>query len=91
MKQQAVLFVVTVSLAAAAATFRVAAPDGSTVCTVTPPDYGAGAVLETTNLMGGVAWRVRFTGTGERTIETEEWTFDFGEDFRYWPVSHAQG
>ena len=34
---------------------------------------------------------MRFTGTGERTIEKEEWTFDFGEDFRCWPVSHAQG
>ena len=91
MKQQLVLFAVTVSLAAAAAAFRVVAPDGSTVCMVTPPDYGAGAVLETTNLTGGVAWHVRFTGTGERTVEKEEWTFDFGEDFRCWPVSHAQG
>ena len=91
MRKQIVLLVATISLAASAATFRVAAPDGSAVCTVTPPDYGAGAVLETTNLTGGVAWRVRFTGTGERTIEREEWTFDFGEDFRCWPVSHAQG
>ena len=90
-KWQLAIFAAAVSLAASAATFRVAAPDGSAVCTVTPPDYGAGAVLETTNLTGGVAWRVRFTGTGERTIEKEEWTFDFGEDFRCWPVSHAQG
>ena len=90
-KWQLAIFAATVSLVASAATFRVAAPDGSAVCTVTPPDYGPGAVLETTNLTGCVAWRVRFTGTGERTIEKEEWTFDFGEDFRCWPVSHAQG
>lgn len=90
-KWQLAIFAAAVSLVASAATFRVAAPDGSVVCTVTPPDYGPGAVLETTNLTGCVAWRVRFTGMGERTIEKEEWTFDFGEDFRCWPVSHAQG
>ena len=66
-KWQLAIFAAAVSLAASAATFRVAAPDGSAVCTVTPPDYGAGAVLETTNLTGCVAWRVRFTGTGDYT------------------------
>ncbi len=66
-------------------------PTGEKVCEVTPPDYGADAIVETTNLTGGVAWRVRFTGTGPRTLKDETWTFDFGADLRCWPVSHAQG
>ncbi|MGN0877772.1 MAG: glycoside hydrolase family 97 catalytic domain-containing protein [Kiritimatiellia bacterium] len=74
-----------------AATITVAGPSGRTVCTVTPPDYGPGATLETTNLVQGVAWRVKFSGSGERTLRDETWTFDFGEDLRCWPVSHAQG
>ena len=66
-------------------------PSGTKVCEVTPPDYGPGAVVETTNLTGGVAWRVKFTGEGTRTLQDETWTFDFGKDLRCWPVSHAQG
>ena len=74
-----------------AAAFLIAAPDGKNVCSITPPDYGADAVIETTNFDHCVAWRIRFGGTGERTIENEEWTFDFGADLKCWPVSHAQG
>ena len=69
----------------------VTAPDGSAVCKAVLPALGAGAALETTNLVDGVAWRIHYEGTGARTIENEEWTFDFGEDLRCWPVSHAQG
>ena len=74
-----------------ASALAVTAPDGAAVCRVTPPDLGADARLETTNLPGGVAWRVRYDGTGPRTVAREEWTFDFGKDLRCWPVSHAQG
>ena len=91
MRNQVLLLAVAMSLAASAATFRVAAPDGSAVCSVTPPVYGAGASLETTNVAGAVAWRIRYDGMGERTIENEEWVFDFGVDLKCWPVSHAQG
>lgn len=91
MRNQVLLLAVAMSLAASAATFRVAAPDGSAVCSVAPPDHGADAAVETTNVAGAVAWRIRYDGTGERTIENEEWVFDFGADLRCWPVSHAQG
>ena len=74
-----------------ASALAVTAPDGAAVCRVTPPDLGADARLETTNLPGGVAWRIRYDGTGPRTVAREEWTFDFGKDLRCWPVSHAQG
>ena len=74
-----------------ASALAVTAPDGSAVCRVTPPDLGTDARLETTNLPGGVAWRIRYDGTGPRTVAREEWTFDFGKDLRCWPVSHAQG
>ena len=68
----------------------VLATDGSRVCEVTPPEID-GAVVETKVLDGGMAWRLKFEGEGEREIADETWTFDFGEDFRCWPVSHAQG
>ena len=74
-----------------AAAMTVVSPDGTKVCSVTPPEVGADARVETTNLVGGVAWRIHYGGTGERTVENEEWLFDFGEDLRCWPVSHAQG
>ena len=74
-----------------ASALAVTAPDGAAVCRVTPPDLGADARLETTNMPGGVAWRIRYDGTGPRTVAREEWTFDFGKDLRCWPVSHAQG
>ena len=74
-----------------ASALAVTAPDGAAVCRVTPPDLGADARLETTNLPGGVAWRIRYDGAGPRTVAREEWTFDFGKDLRCWPVSHAQG
>ena len=70
---------------------RVVAPDGSNVCAVSLPQLCGRASVETTNLAHGVAWRIRYEGTGERTIENEEWIFDFGADLRCWPVSHAQG
>ena len=70
---------------------RIMAPDGSNVCTVSLPSLCEGASVETTNLPHGVAWRIRYDGAGERTLENEEWMFDFGEDLRCWPVSHAQG
>ena len=73
------------------AAIAVASPDGPSVCRVTPPTCGAGVVVETTNLTGGVAWRIRYDGTAPRTVANEEWTFDFGGDFKCWPVSHAQG
>ena len=73
------------------AAIAVMGPTGRTVCSVTPPDFGLGAVIETTNLTEGVAWRVKFTGEGMRTLKDETWTFDFGDDLRCWPVSHAQG
>ena len=38
-----------------ASALAVTAPDGAAVCRVTPPDLGADARLETTNLPGGVA------------------------------------
>lgn len=78
----------TITLLAA---FAVFCPGGEKVCDVTPPSLGEGAVIETTNLVGAVAWRIRFEGDGERVVENEEWTFDFGADLRCWPVSHAQG
>ena len=74
-----------------ASALAVTAPDGAVVCRVTPPSLPADAVIETTNLTGGVAWRIRYGGTAPRTVANEEWTFDFGGDFKCWPVSHAQG
>ena len=38
-----------------AAALSVTTPSGETVCRVTPPDLPADAVIETTNLTGGVA------------------------------------
>ena len=73
------------------AAIAVAGPSGEKVCEVTPPALPQGAVLETTNVANAVAWRIRYEGVGERTIENEEWVFDFGDDLRCWPVSHAQG
>lgn len=73
------------------AAFEVLGPSGGKVCEVTLPDYGEGARVETTNLLGGVAWRVHYEGACERVVESEEALFDFGADFKCWPVSHAQG
>ncbi|MBP5319897.1 MAG: glycoside hydrolase family 97 catalytic domain-containing protein [Kiritimatiellae bacterium] len=73
-----------------AATISVTTPSGEPVCRVTPPDLAADTVIETTNLTGGVAWRIRYSGAS-RKVTNEEWTFDFGHDFTCWPVSHAQG
>ena len=70
---------------------NVRASDGSSVSKVTLPQLCDNASVETTNFANGVAWRIRYEGVGERTIENEEWIFDFGEDLRCWPVSHAQG
>ncbi len=67
------------------------APDGSRVCSVTPPELAADVHLETTNVLGCTAWRLRHEGSGEKTIAAEDWLFDFGEDLVCWPVSHAQG
>ena len=75
----------------AAAAVAVMGPAGEKVCEVTPPDLPEGVVVETTNVAQAVAWRLRFTGTGERKISHEAWTFDFGKDYKCWPVSHAQG
>ena len=75
----------------AAAAVAVMGPSGEKVCEVTPPELPAGVVVETTNVAQAVAWRLRFTGTGERRLSREAWTFDFGKDFKCWPVSHAQG
>ena len=63
------------------ATISVMAPNGAEVCRVKPPDCGADAVVETTNLTGGVAWRIRYADT-PRTVANEEWAFDFGRDFK---------
>ena len=79
---------ITLTLLAAIA---VAGPSGEKVCEVTSPELPQGAVLETTNVANAVAWRIRYEGVGERTIANEEWIFDFGDDLRCWPVSHAQG
>ena len=38
-----------------ASALAVTAPDGAVVCRVTPPSLPADAVIETTNLTGGVA------------------------------------
>ncbi|MBQ9431181.1 MAG: glycoside hydrolase family 97 catalytic domain-containing protein [Kiritimatiellae bacterium] len=65
--------------------------DNTKVCEITLPAVDADSVIESTNLVDGVAWRIRYTGEGERTIPNEEWVFDFGADLRCWPVSHAQG
>ena len=73
------------------AAIAVAGPSGEKVCEVTPPELPQGAVLETTNVANAIAWRIRYEGVGERTIENEDWVFDFGDDLRCWPVSHAQG
>ena len=73
------------------AVLAVAGPSGEKVCEVTPPELPQGAVLETTNVANAVAWRIRYEGVDERTIANEEWVFDFGDDLRCWPVSHAQG
>jgi len=81
----------TIPCSILAAALSVTTPSGETVCRVTPPNLPAGAVIETTNLTGGVAWRIRYGGTAPRTVANEEWTFDFGRDFKCWPVSHAQG
>ena len=64
---------------------------GAVVCRVAPPVLGSGASIEAKEIDGGLAWRIRYDGEGERTIEEETWTFDFGDDLRCWPVSHAQG
>ncbi|MGN0834010.1 MAG: glycoside hydrolase family 97 catalytic domain-containing protein [Kiritimatiellia bacterium] len=66
-------------------------PEGVRVCTVTPPELGADARLETTNVLGCTAWRIHYAGAGEKMVANEEWRFDFGEDLVCWPVSHAQG
>ena len=81
----------TIPCSILAAALSVTTPSGETVCRVTPPSLPADAVIETTNLTGGVAWRIRYGGTAPRTVANEEWTFDFGGDFKCWPVSHAQG
>jgi len=73
------------------AAIAVAGPSCEKVCEVTPPELPQGAVLETTNVANAVAWRIRYEGVGVRTIANEEWVFDFGDDLRCWPVSHAQG
>ena len=72
------------------ATVVVMGPCGEKVCEVTPPTAPDQAVVETTNFAGTVAWRFRFDGTGPRTLKQEELLFDFGSDFRCWPVAHAQ-
>lgn len=61
------------------------------ICDVSLPEPGDGAVVETMELENAVAWRVKYSGAGEKTVENEEWVFDFGADLRCWPVSHAQG
>ena len=66
-------------------------PRGSQVCSVTPPQPEANVRLETTNVLGCTAWRLHHEGAGEKTIASEEWLFDFGDDLTCWPVSHAQG
>lgn len=81
----------TIPCSILAAALSVTTPSGENVCRVTPPSLPADAVIETTNLTGGVAWRIRYGGTAPRTVANEEWTFDFGGDFKCWPVSHAQG
>ena len=80
----------TISLTLLAA-LAVSLPGGGQVCSVTPPELDASAHLETTNVLGATAWRIRYDGVGERTIASEDWTFDFGKDLVCWPVSHAQG
>ncbi|MGN0876123.1 MAG: glycoside hydrolase family 97 C-terminal domain-containing protein, partial [Kiritimatiellia bacterium] len=40
---------------------------------------GSGASIEAKEIDGGLAWRIRYEGEGERTIEEETWTFDFDE------------
>ena len=80
----------TLSLTLLAA-LAVSLPGGGQVCSVTPPMLDASAHLETTNVLGATAWRIRYDGVGERTIASEDWTFDFGSDLVCWPVSHAQG
>lgn len=55
------------------AAISVATPDGLKVCGVTPPECGAVAVVETTNMTGGIAWRIRYSG-GARTVGDEVWT-----------------
>lgn len=84
-------FVATLAYCNCGNVVRIVAPDGSNVCEVSLPQLCGNASVETTNLVNGVAWRIRYEGVGERTIENEEWFFDFGEDLRCWPVSHAQG
>ncbi len=74
-----------------AASIAVVGPSGRTVCTVTPPAEEQGVSVETKKLDGGLAWRLSYTGSGERVIKDEAWTFDFGADLKCWPVSHAQG
>ena len=61
------------------------------ICEVSLPEPGDGAVVETMELDNAVAWRVKYPGAGEKTVENEEWVFDFGADLRCWPISHAQG
>ena len=81
----------TMPISILAAAISVLAPNGDVLCRVTPPDPGPDATIESTNLVGGVAWRIRYGGTAPRKIPNEEWTFDFERDFKCWPVSHAQG
>ncbi len=78
----------TLMMLAAVAVFG---PSGEKVCDVTLPALPQDARIETTNLENAVAWRIRYEGVDEQTIANEEWVFDFGEDLRCWPVSHAQG
>lgn len=61
------------------------------VCSVGLPDVGGLASVETRRMDGGYAWRIRYAGTAPRTVTNEVWRFDFGENFRCWPVVRAQG
>lgn len=72
------------------AAFAVFGPSNEKVCEVTEPTI-QDAVVETKKMEGGIAFRLHLKGKGERTIENEEWIFDFGKDLKCWPVSHAQG
>ena len=54
-----------------AASIAVVGPSGRTVCTVTPPAEEQGVSVETKKLDGGLAWRLSYTGSGERVIKDE--------------------
>ena len=45
----------TIPCSILAAALSVTTPSGEAICRVTPPDLPADAVIETTNLTGGVA------------------------------------